>query len=139
MEYEAVEDFFLNRIDIGKIFDFMERSEYLVLYNIKKCMENSGDERVYMSDLAAQMNLSVIETSRAVKTLEEKGYVRWQTDENKERTFVSLTGKAKEAMQRQNEKMEKAYRKISSELSEDEMAQAVTTLGKIRDIIKTVD
>ena len=139
MVYEAVEDFFLNRIDIGKIFEFMERSEYLFLYNIKKCMASSGDDKAYMSDLAAQMKLSVIETSRAVKTLEDKGYVSWQTDENKERTFVRLTGKAKEAMQRQNDKMEKAYRKISSEISEDEILQAVTTLGKIREIIKTVD
>ena len=98
MLYEAVSDFFLNRIDIGRIFEFMERSEYLFLFNIQKRIEQSGGDRAYMSELAEQMKLSVIETSRAVKTLEDNGYVTWQTDENKERTFVRHTGKAKDAI-----------------------------------------
>lgn len=139
MMYEAVEDFFLNRIDIGRIFDFMERSEYLFLYHIQMQMKATGGDKVYMSELAEQMKLSVAETSGAVKTLEDKGYVTWQMDENKERTFVQLTGKAKDAMARQNEKMEKAYAKITSEIPGDEMMATVATLGKIREIIKTVD
>ena len=139
MAYEAVEDFFLNRIDVGRIFDFMERSDYLLLYNNQKCSEISDNDKVYMSELAEQMHLSIIETSRSVKNLEDKGYVTWQTDENKERTFVRLTGKAKDAMARQNERMEKAYQRILSEVSDDEMMQAVATLGKIREIIKRVD
>ena len=139
MAYEAVEDFFLNRIDVGRIFDFMERSDYLLLYNNQKCSEISDNDKVYMSELAEQMHLSIIETSRSVKNLEDKGYVTWQTDENKERTFVRLTGKAKDAMARQNERMKKAYQRILSEVSDDEMMQAVATLGKIREIIKRVD
>ena len=117
----------------------MERSEYLFLYNIQECMQASGNDKVYMSELAEQMKLSVIETSRTVKNLEDKGYVRWQTDENKERTFVKLTDKAKEAITHQNDKMVKAYQKISSEISKDELMRTITTLGKIREIIKTVD
>ena len=138
MAYEIVEDFFMNRIDAGKIFNFMERSDYLFLYNIQKCIEDSSDEKVYMSELAEQMKLSIIETSRSVKNLEDKGYVSWRTDENKERTFVKLTSKAKEAMARQNEIMEKAYQKILSDISDDEIKQTISTLGKIREIIKTV-
>ena len=136
MAIEAVEDFFVNRIDIGRVFEFMERSEYLFLYNIQKCMQSSDEDKVYMSELAEQMKLSVVETSRAVKNLEDKGYVAWKMDENKERTYVKLTGKANEAMKRQNEIMEKAYQRIVSEISEDEMVQTVATLGKIREIIK---
>ena len=136
MAYEAVEDFFLNRIDNGRIFEFMERSEYLFLYNIQKCTESSGDDKAYMTNIAETMNLSIIETSRAVKNLEDKGYVTWQTDDDKERTFVRLTSKAKDAMKRQYDKMEKAYEKITAEISDDEIRQAVSTLGKIREIIK---
>ena len=74
MVYEAVEDFFLNKIDIGRIFDFMERSEYLLLYNIQKCTEASGEDRAYTSELAKQMKLSVVETSRAIKAIKQ-----WRT------------------------------------------------------------
>ena len=139
MAYEAVEDFFLNRIDIGRIFEFMERSDYLLLYNIQKCAETASDDKVYMSELAEKMNLSITETSRSLKNLEDRGYVTWQTDENKERTFVKLTVKAKDAMAHQYEKMEKAYQKIATDISDDEIRQTVSTLGKIREIIKEVD
>ena len=136
MTYETVEDFFLNRIDIGRLFEFMERSEYLILYNIQFCAQQAGEDKVYMAELAEQMKLSITETSRAVKALEDRGYVTWKTDENKAHTFVRLTGKAKDAMAHQNEKMGKAYQRILSEIPDDEMAQTVATLGKIREIIR---
>ena len=136
MVYETVEDFFLNRIDIGRVFEVMERSDYLFIYNIEKCMETSESGKAYMSDLAEQMKLSIVETSRAVKNLEDKGYVTWRMDEKKERTFVQLTGKAKEAMAKQNEKMTKAYQKITDEISNDELHRTIATLEKIREIIK---
>ena len=44
-----------------------------------------------------------------------------------------------DAMARQNDKMEKAYRKIAAEISEDEVRQTVNTLGKIRAIIKDTE
>ena len=136
MVREAVEDFFLNRFDTGRIFEVLERSEYLVLYNVRLCMERSGEDRVYMSELAEQMKLSVVKTSEAVKDLENKGYLTWQMDENKERTFVGLTDKAKDAMERQNEFMEKAYRQIMDEIPEEELRQTMRTLGKMREILK---
>ena len=139
MAYETAEDFFLNKVNIDKIFEFTERWEYLFLYNIKKCVEISGDDKTYMSELAQQMRLSVTETSKAVKNLEDNGYVIWNTDENKERTYVRLTGKAKDAMAHQHEKMERVYKMISSEISNDDMSQTVATLGKIREIIKKVN
>ena len=40
------------------------------------------------------MKLSIPETSKMVKSLENKGYIIWKLDEKKERTYLVLTNKA---------------------------------------------
>ena len=139
MNFEAIVDFFLNRMDSEMIFEFVERSEYLVLYNIKKCMDASGEDKAYMSDIADRMNVSIINTSKAINALADKGYVSWKTDESKERTYVTFTSKAKELMEKQNQRMENAYMKISEEIPKEEIIQTLSTLDKVRSIIKEVN
>ena len=47
------EDFFLRSINIDNIFKTFEKADYLFLYSIKHCMENSEiEDGVYLSDLA---------------------------------------------------------------------------------------
>ncbi len=124
---------------MGRIFEAIERSDYLLLCNVQKCMEESGGDRAYLTEIAERMRLTVVETSGAVKILEDKGCVSRKMDENKERTYVMLTGKAKNSMDAQNRKMENAYRKITREISDEDLRLTVGTLKKIREIIKETE
>ena len=73
------EDFFLKSINIDNIFKTFEKADYLFLYSIKHCMENSEiEDGVYLSDLAEYMNMPITDISKAVKKLQQKGYVEWQ-------------------------------------------------------------
>ena len=81
------EEFFLKRINVERVFEFTERTDYLFLYNIKECIKKSNcPNGTYLTEIAEQMDLSITETSKAVKNLEEKGYVTWKLDEDKEKT-----------------------------------------------------
>ena len=58
-------------------------------------MENSEiEDGVYLSDLAEYMHMSITDISKAVKKLQQKGYVEWHTDDKKERTYITPTTKA---------------------------------------------
>ncbi len=72
-------------------------------------------EGVYLSEVAEYMKLSIPETSKMVKSLENKGYIIWKLDEKKkERTYLVLTNKAIELSNCQKEKkMIEAYEKKS--------------------------
>lgn len=61
--------------------------------------------------MAEYMKLSIPETSKMVKSLENKGYIIWKLDEKKERTYLVLTNKAIELSNCQKEKMIEAYEK----------------------------
>lgn len=101
----SAEEFFLKSVNVESIFEFIERTDYLFLYSIKECVEKSDcHERVYLSEVAEYMKLSIPETSKMVKSLENKGYIIWKLDEKKERTYLVLTNKAIELSNCQKEK-----------------------------------
>lgn len=133
------EKFFLENINVERVFQIIERTDYLFLYNIKECMKKSEiTDGVYLSELAEHMNLSVSETSKAVKALEEKGYVMWRLDENKERTYIVLTNKAVELGREQKNKMVDAYEKITSNIAKEDIETVLSTLSRIRKLLEEI-
>lgn len=135
----SAEEFFLKSINVESIFEFVERTDYLFLYSIKECVEKSDcPEGVYLSEVAEYMKLSIPETSKMVKSLENKGYIIWKLDEKKERTYLVLTNKAIELSNCQKEKMIEAYEKIISNIQEDDLAVTRCTLRKIRQLMEEI-
>ena len=122
----SAEEFFLKSINVESIFEFVERTDYLFLYSIKECVEKSDcHEGVYLSEVAEYMKLSIPETSKMVKSLENKGYIIWKLDEKKERTYLVLTNKAIEL-------------KIISNIQEEDLAVTRCTLRKIRQLMEEI-
>ena len=135
----SAEEFFLKSVNVESIFEFIERTDYLFLYRIKECVEKSDcHEGVYLSEVAEYMKLSISETSKMVKSLENKGYIIWKLDEKKERTYLVLTNKAIELSNCQKEKMIEAYEKIISNIQEDDLAVTQCTLRKIRQLMEEI-
>lgn len=133
------EEFFLKSINVERVFQVIERTDYLFLYNIKECMKKSEiPDGVYLSELAEQMELSITDTSKAVKSLEEKGYVTWKLDENKEKTYIVLTNKAIELSRGQKRKMIEAYEKITSNIKREDIEFTLSTLSKIRQLLEEI-
>ena len=135
----SAEEFFLKSVNVESIFEFIERTDYVSLYSIKECVEKSDcHEGVYLSEVAEYMKLSIPETSKMVKSLENKGYIIWKLDEKKERTYLVLTNKAIELSNCQKEKMIEAYEKIISNIQEDDLAVTRRTLRKIRQLMEEI-
>lgn len=131
------EEFFLKSINVERVFEFVERTDYLFIYNIKECIKKSDcPDGAYLTDIAKQMDLSITETSKAVKSLEDKGYVTWNLDANKEKTYIVLTNKAVELGQGQKRKMMDAYEKITMNIRKEDIETTLLTLGKIRQLLE---
>ena len=133
------EEFFLKSINVERVFEFIERTDYLFLYNIKECIKKSEcPGGAYLTEIAAHMDLSITEASKAVKNLEDKGYVSWKLDENKEKTYVVLTNKVVELSLGQKKKMTDAYERITSAISKEDLKVTLHTLSKIRQILDEI-
>lgn len=131
------ENFFLKSINVERVFEFIERTDYFFIYNIKECIKKSDcPDGVYLSELAEHMEMPITELSKAVKNLEDKGYVTWKLDENKEKTYIVMTNKAVELSRGQKRKMIDAYEKITSNIRKDDMEVTMLTLSKIRQLLE---
>ncbi|MCD8004164.1 MAG: MarR family winged helix-turn-helix transcriptional regulator [Oscillospiraceae bacterium] len=130
------EAFSLDNFNIDRVFDTIERMDYLVLYYIKSCAEQDGrDDRVYLSELAEAMNLKIPELSRKMEGLQNRGYVRWQTDYQEGRTYVELTSKAVELMLAERQRMRDCYERIQEEIGPEEVKRTIRTMRKITQIL----
>jgi len=134
------EMFFLNNFDIDRVFGTIERADYLFLYYIKNCADESVQEgKVYLSGLAEAMHLSLPEISKAMENLQDKGYVSWKTDYSAGKTYVELTSKAVELMSDERLRMKKCYEQIREEIGEEELSGMIQTMKKITGILKRVN
>ncbi len=131
------EDFFLNRLSTEQVFAFIDQTDSFWLYHIERC--GAEDGRVYLSDLAAEMDVTVSVASKSIRTLAEKGYVLWETDEKRERTYVSLTSRAKGLMDSQRQWLSDAYRKVVRTIPREDLNTTMSTMAKIRAIVGAAD
>lgn len=133
------ENFFLNNISMDRVFKIVEQTDYLFIYNIKQCLKDSEiEDGVYLSTLAEKMELSITDVSKAVKKLEDKGYVMWKLDENRKRTYIVLTNKAEKLGLEQKRKLIDIYEKITENIRKEDMEVTMLTLNKIKNILKDV-
>lgn len=134
------ETFFLNNFNIDRIFNTIEKTDYVFLYYIKCCQDQNGQgKKVYLSALAEVMNIEIPEISKAVENLQNKGYVSWKTDIEAGKTYVELTSKAVELMHDEKKRMENSYRQIQEEIGAEELERTVQTMKKITGILKRMD
>lgn len=145
MQNQVIKDhkeevFFLNNFDIDRVFGTIERADYLFLYYIKTCADETAQgKNVYLSELAEAMHLGIPEISKAMGNLQEKGYVSWKTDSSVGKTYVELTSKAVELMCDERLRMKKCYKQIREEIREEELTGMMQTMKKITGILKRIN
>lgn len=133
------EDFFLNRLNMEQVFAFIDQTDSFWLYHIERCAAEADSDRVYLSDLAEEMDVTVSVASKSIRALAEKGFVLWETDEKRERTYVSLTTRSKELMASQRQRLSDAYEQVLRTIPQEDLDTTMNTMAKIRAIVGAED
>ena len=136
LKHHPEEWFFLHELNVDKVFSTIQRADYLILYYIKMQAEQHPDSKVYLADLAAVMGLKVTELSKAVEKLQDKGFVAWKTDREAGRTYVELSSKAVELMAEEQALLQRCYRRMRTELGDEELRRAAATMQRATAILK---
>lgn len=128
--------FFLHNFDMDKVFNTIQRADYLILYYIKMQQEEHPDAKLYLADLAAAMGIQVTELSKGIEKLQDKGLVVWKTDREAGRTYVELSAKAVELMAEERAFMQRCYARLRAELGDNELRRTVDTMQRLTAILK---
>ena len=100
--------FFLHELNVDKVFSTIQRADYLILYYIKVEQEAHPGEKLYLADLAAAMGLRVTELSK----------------------------KAVELMAEEQALLQRCYRRMRTELGDEELRRAAATMQRATAILK---
>ena len=107
--------YLLNNDKIRSFFQKLSIPEYLAMHIIKES-EQTDDiyaGRTYLKDIADKMQRSVRQTSRMVKTLQERGLVAWSHDgDGSEGTYVTITEAGSRMLQEEEEALKKYYGRV---------------------------
>ena len=112
LKHHPEEWFFLHNFDADRVFNTIQRADYLILYYIKMEADQHPEQTIYLADLAAVMGLKITELSKAVEKLQDKGLVAWKTDREAGRTYVELSSKAVELMAEERDFMKRCYARL---------------------------
>lgn len=129
------EEIFLEQMSIERVFELIERKDYLFLYHIKQCLKNGATDGVYLTDLAKNMKLTIPEISKAIKSLEKKGYIMWKIDENTQTTYVTLTNNAIELCAVQKNRIKEIYEKIIENIPSEDLETTLVTMSRVKELM----
>jgi len=136
LKHHPEEWFFLHNFDADRVFNTIQRADYLILYYIKMEADQHPEQTIYLADLAAVMGLKITELSKAVEKLQDKGLVAWKTDREAGRTYVELSSKAVELMAEERDFMKRCYARLRTELGDDELRRAVDIMQKVTAVLQ---
>ena len=133
---ETIEGFFLDEMGAEKVFRYLERADFMLLIYIERLCENSEDGRVYLKDLAKEMDVTMSVLSKMITSMQDKGYVSWKTSETKSGTYVQLTNRAKNKIKQERDYMRELFSKIRRAIPADELETTMATVSKISEIAR---
>ena len=133
---ETIEGFFLDEMGAEKVFRYLERADFMLLIYIERLCEDSEDGRVYLKDLAKEMDVTMSVLSKMITSMQDKGYVSWKTSEKKSGTYVQLTNRAKNKIKQERDYMRELFTKIRRAIPADELETTMTTVSKISEIAR---
>jgi DNA-binding MarR family transcriptional regulator len=134
-----IELFLMEKISTESLFKIVDRADYLMLRYIDICRQKYPDQnRVYLVNLANEMEVPISEISKAVTHLQDKNYVVWKTDESGRMTYVEITDVARSRMNAQNKRIERMKEKIMEEISPEALATTIETMEKVAKLVKEI-
>ncbi len=121
----------LGRINPASVINGMTASEFSVVCCAADYPEKHGELTATVAEIAAEMSVSVPAVSRTLRSLQEKGFITRQVDENDRRSIrVEVTPEGKEILEENLQRITIATNRIMSVFTEDEIRTIAELYGK---------
>lgn len=131
------EDFTLHRYLVAEhamfqITHSLKRGEYLMLIFIHHTAQEREDGKVYLKEIAEEVELPMNEVSADIKGLRDSGYVKWTHDGAGENgTYVVMTDNGNEMLEENRKKLADFYKKVIEEYGYDKLIALVDSMKEL--------
>lgn len=117
-------------------FSDISSAEFILISTFLTYEEKNNGEHITVNKLAAQINMSVPQVSRMLKTLEERELVKRETSKDCRRNTLVMIGDKGKKLFEENRKIVKYFLdKVLDALTDEEFEFLISTNQKITDIV----
>lgn len=128
--------FLLNRVKSSALFCNLSMPEYIALHRIYRTSDKQKEEKLYLSELCVNMNMSIHQVSKMVKALKEKGLVNWLHDgDGDDGTYITITHSGEEAMHTQSEMLKDYYGRVIERFGYDRLEALMSEMEALDEVL----
>ena len=128
--------YMMNKDKDKTVFSKLSLREYIVLHHFVKT-SNGNKEKLYLSDLSEELNLSIHQISKLATQLRDRGVVTWSHDGNgADGSYLTVTDVGMKLLDEQERKLFEHYEKIINSFGKQEMLSMISELRRFEDIVE---
>ncbi len=125
------------KLDLNKIFGKMSTTDFVFMWMFTQHVQNTGEDRLYLSEIAKRLKLPMRKVTQIVKALKAKGLVQWKFDgTGEEGTYILFTeGSAADTLE-QEEILKEFYHRVIVSYGEENFIQLLGELAKLEEVVR---
>ena len=123
----------LNKAKKLSLFRDISMREYIALHKIS---EMNSEGKIYLRELAANMQLSISQASRLVAILQDKGFIVWAHDGiGEEGTYIMITENGSDTICKQEQNLKQYYARVIEKFGEERLIALFNEMRDFEDIL----
>ena len=132
--------YMMSRDSVRHLFSKLSVAEYVALQSIEAI---SGDSAIYggkayLPDLSVRMQMSIRKTSKAVRDLRDRGYVKWSHDGNgTDGTYVTITDAGAKQLHAQETIIKDFYGNVINKFGKENMINLLILMKELDTVMES--
>lgn len=134
----TVHSYRMGKTNTEKLFKNISPLDYEIISILAKKYASDGkNSKIYLADIAKQMNLSIIRVSRLVRSLSEKKFVIWQHDGAGDAgTYIQITEKGMETVKAQQDILRSFYTNVIDKFGKERFVAQLKEMAELDRIMQ---
>ena len=120
--------FYMDSEHMDVLFSEISLRDYMVLIMLAHRLGIHKD-KVYLSEISKELNMSITQVSRLVQRLQENGYVYWEHD--KTGTYIYLSEVGNEVLNKQQDTLQKYFSRIIERMGLDNFLRVLDLMSEL--------
>lgn len=130
--------YLLNQGQANTLFQELSIPEYIALHYLSRAAAEKDNEtgKTYLRDIAAELKLSIPQTSRMVGQLRDKGLVSWSHDgDGSEGTYIIITDSGLRQMETQETLLKDYYSRVTEKFGRENLTTLLELMIELEKVM----
>lgn len=122
---------------LRRLFQTNASEEYALIWLLSKHTKDTGNEKIYLKNIAREMDLPMQQVSAIARSLQDKGLVHWTHDgSGEEGTYILLTDTALASAKSHRQAMRTYHQRVVAAYGEENFLRLLGEITKLEEIMR---